>query len=71
MITLARDMRKATNPSSDVMITAMPETTLRGKLAQGCGYAKEEDTKHVEDWILGLGYSKEFMDGIKESLWGV
>ena len=36
-----------------------------------CGYAKEEDTKHVEDWILGLGYSKEFMDGIKESLWGV
>ena len=34
-------------------------------------YAKEEDLKHVEDWILGLGYSKEFMDGIKESLWEV
>ena len=36
MIALARDMRKATNLSPDVMITAMPETTLRGKLAQGC-----------------------------------
>ena len=32
-------------------------------------YTKEEDLEHVEEWILGLGYDKEFMDGIKEKLW--
>ena len=63
MITLARDMRKATNQSSHVMNTAMPETTLRGKLAQGCvlrqGGARKDlllftFPKGLEDGDVGL-----------------